>query len=249
MHITICSQSADTTGNVTTTVTRGHSEVCKELKAQITTGKSSHSFFNQKFLRKGKLNSLIPILGKDQHQPPKSLLLASTTFIICARFIVGLARKSHSSWSWHSGRTTAQAGLQHVGRTAATTAHPECSCPTGVRLESLRHRHADSDPAALAAGQLQNKVQAVQPRPCYPIQSQPGVSDGNSPVSRRQQITFRATLIFHLIDGLLSTTGAHEVRRAGIRTCGSCHLERSARPHPHCGRSCQVPKTAEITLF
>ena len=52
-------------------------------------------------------------------------------------------------------------------------------------------------------------------------------------VSRRQQITLRATLIFHLIDALLSTTAAHEVRRAGVLTCGSCHLERSARPHPH----------------
>ena len=52
-----------------------------------------------------------------------------------------------------------------------------------------------------------------------------------------------------LTDGLLSTTAAHEVRRAGVRTCGSCHLERSARPHPHRGWSCQVPKTAEITLF
>jgi len=60
-------------------------------------------------------------------------------------------------------------------------------------------------------------------------------SDGNSPVSQRQQITFRATLIFHLIDGLLSTTAAHEVRRAGVLTCGFCRLERSARPHPHRG--------------
>ena len=63
----------------------------------------------------------------------------------------------------------------------------------------------------------------------------PGVSDGNSSVSRRQQITLRATLIFHLIDGLLSTTAAHEVQRTGVLTCGSCHLERSARPHPHRG--------------
>jgi len=31
-----------------------------------------------------------------------------------------------------------------------------------------------------------------------------GESDGNRSVSRRQQITLRATLIFHLIDGLLS---------------------------------------------
>ena len=79
----------------------------------------------------------------------------------------------------------------------------------------------------LAAGQLQNKVQAVLPRPRHPLQSQPGVSDANSPVSRRQQITFRATLIFHLVDGLLSTTATHQVRRAGVLTCGSCHLERS----------------------
>ena len=69
--------------------------------------------------------------------------------------------------------------------------------------------------------------------PRRPLRSQPGVSDGDSPVSRRQQITFRATLIFHLIDGLLSTTAAHEVRRAGVLACGSCHLESSARPHPH----------------
>ena len=38
-------------------------------------------------------------------------------------------------------------------------------------------------------------------------------------------------LIFHLVDGLLFTTAAHEVRRAGVLTCGSCHLERSARQH------------------
>jgi len=56
----------------------------------------------------------------------------------------------------------------------ATTARPECSCPTGVRLESLRPCHADPDPAALAAGQLQNKVQAVLPRPRHPLRSQPG---------------------------------------------------------------------------
>ena len=78
---------------------------------------------------------------------------------------------------------------QRIGGTAnvhvaATTARPECSCPTGVRLESLRPCHADPDPAALAAGQLQNKVQAVLPRPRHPRRSQPGVSDGNSPVSR-----------------------------------------------------------------
>ena len=89
----------------------------------------------------------------------------------------------------------------------------------------------------------------VLPRPRHPLRSQPGVSVGNSSVSRHQQITFRATLIFHLVDGLLCTTAAHEVRRAGVLTCESCHLERSARPHPHRGWSCQVPKTAEITLF
>jgi len=87
--------------------------------------------------------------------------------------------------------------------------------------------------AALAAGQLQNKVQAVLPRPRHPLRPQAGVSDGNSAVSRRQQITLRAMLIFHLVDGLLSTTVAHEVRRAGVLTCRSCNLERSARPHPH----------------
>ena len=59
----------------------------------------------------------------------------------------------------------------------------------------------------------------------------------------------RATIFFHHIDGLLSTTAAHEVRRAGVLTCGSCHLEHSARPHPHRGWSCQVPKSGEITLF
>ena len=58
--------------------------------------------------------------------------------------------------------------------------------PTGVLLESLRARHADPDPSALAAGQLQNKVQVVLPRPRHPLLSQPGVSDRNSSVSRRQ---------------------------------------------------------------
>ena len=52
-----------------------------------------------------------------------------------------------------------------------------------------------------------------------------------------------------LIDGLFLTTAAHEVRRAGFLTCESCHLERSARPHPHRRWSCQVPETAQITLF
>jgi len=42
---------------------------------------------------------------------------------------------------------------------------------------------------------------------------------------------------------------AHDVRRAGVLMCGSRHLERSVRPRPHRGWSCQVPKTAEITLF
>ena len=36
---------------------------------------------------------------------------------------------------------------------------------------------------------------------------------------------------------------------AHVLTCGSCHLERSARPHPHRGWSCQVQKTAEITVL
>jgi len=49
---------------------------------------------------------------------------------------------------------------------------------------------------------------------------------------------------FHLIDGLLCTTAVHEVRWAGVLTCGSCHLERSARPHLHRGWSFQVPETA-----
>ena len=68
-------------------------------------------------------------------------------------------------------------------------------------------------------------------------------------VCRRQQITFQATLIFHLIDGLLSTTAAHEVRWAGVLTCGSYHLERSAWPQKLRGWSCQVPEIAQIELF
>jgi len=68
-------------------------------------------------------------------------------------------------------------------------------------------------------------------------------------VCRRRQITFQATLIFHLIDGLLSTTAAHEVRRAGVLTCGSYHLERSARPQKLRGWSCQVLEIAQIELF
>ena len=71
----------------------------------------------------------------------------------------------------------------------------------------------------------------------------------SSQSSRHQQFTFPAAPIFHLIDGLLSTTAAHKIWQAGVLTCGSCHLEHSARPHPHCGWSCQVPKTAEITLL
>ena len=66
--------------------------------------------------------------------------------------------------------------------------------------------------------------------PCMLFKQQPVVQKGN-------------------IDGLLSTTAAHRVRRAGVLTCGSCHLERSARQHPHRGWSCQVPKTAKIRLF
>jgi len=118
------------------------------------------------------------------------------------------------------------------------TLPPDLRSPLNSRRQfrsKLKTHHADPDPAALAAGQLQNQVQAVLPRPRHPLRSQPGVSDGNSPVSRRQQTTFRATLIFHLVDGLLSSTAAHEVRRAGVLTCGSCHLERSARQHPHRG--------------
>ena len=51
-------------------------------------------------------------------------------------------------------------------------------------------------------------------------------------VSRRQQITLRATLIFHLIDGLLSTTAAHEVRRAGVLTWNALpdHIRTVADP-------------------
>jgi len=104
-----------------------------------------------------------------------------------------------------------------------------------VQNAAVRPCHTDPDPAALAAGQLQNKVQAVLPRPRHPLWSQRGISDGNGPVSRRQQIPFWATFIFHLVDGLFSTTAAHEVPRAGIFTCRSCHLERSAQPHSHRG--------------
>jgi len=45
----------------------------------------------------------------------------------------------------------------------------------------------------------------------------------NGPVSRRQQITLRATLISHFVDVLLSTTAAHEVRRAGGNTWSRHH--------------------------
>ena len=47
----------------------------------------------------------------------------------------------------------------------------------------------------------------------------------------------------------LDSFDPHEVRRAGVLTCGFCHLERSDRPHPHRGWFCQVPKIAHITLF
>ena len=89
------------------------------------------------------------------------------------------------------GAHNVQAGLlqQRVGGTANVHTAATTARPTGVRLESLRPCHADPDPAALAAGQLQNKVQAVLPRPRHQLRSQPGVSDGNSPVSRRQQIS------------------------------------------------------------
>ena len=55
------------------------------------------------------------------------------------------------------------------------------------------------------------------------------VSDRNSSISWCQL----ATLIFHLINGLLCTMALHKVWQAGvlILTCGSCHLKRSARPH------------------
>jgi len=35
-----------------------------------------------------------------EHVAQKSLLLAFTTFVVCARFVVESTRKSHSSWSW-----------------------------------------------------------------------------------------------------------------------------------------------------
>ena len=38
-----------------------------------------------------------------EHVAQKSLLLASTTFVVCCtRFVVGSVRKLHSSWSWRS---------------------------------------------------------------------------------------------------------------------------------------------------
>jgi len=37
-----------------------------------------------------------------EHVAQKSLLLASTTFVVCTRFVVGSVRKLHSSWSWRS---------------------------------------------------------------------------------------------------------------------------------------------------
>ena len=63
---------------------------------------------------------------------------------------------------------------------------PERSRPTGVRSGSFRPRHAESDPAALVAGQLQNQVQAVLLHPRNSLRSQPDVLDANRPVSQRQ---------------------------------------------------------------
>ena len=37
----------------------------------------------------------------------------------------------------------------------------ECSCLAGLRLRSIRPRHAEPHPAALAASHLPSKVQAV----------------------------------------------------------------------------------------
>jgi len=67
-------------------------------------------------------------------------------------------------------------------------------------VESLWPCHTDANPAVWAASQLQNKVRTALSRPRHPLQSQPGISDGNGSVSRRQQITFRSTLIFYLIE-------------------------------------------------
>ena len=68
----------------------------------------------------------------------------------------------------------------------ATAARPECSRPISVRSGSLQPRHADPNPAALVAGQLHNKVQAMLPHPCDTLRSQPDLSDTNRPVSQRQ---------------------------------------------------------------
>jgi len=105
--------------------------------------------------------------------------------------------------------------LQHVQNAAARLVF-------GCNV-SLRPCHTDPDPAALAASQLRNEVQAVLPPPRHPLWSQSGVSDGNSPVSQRQQIMFWAMLIFHLIDGLFLTTavtkfGQRAFSRAGTAT-------------------------------
>ena len=81
------------------------------------------------------------------------------------------------------------------------------------------------DPAALAAGQLLCcLVRAIHygRSPSYLTETVQSVGASRS-----------RTLIFHLVDGLLSTTAVHEVRRVGVLTCGSCHLERSVRPHRH----------------
>jgi len=66
--------------------------------------------------------------------------------------------------------------------------------------------------------------------PAYLMETVPSVGASRSRCGLRSSSTS-----FHLLDGLLSTTAAHEVRQPGVLTCESCHLERSARPHPHCG--------------
>jgi len=55
---------------------------------------------------------------------------------------------------------------------------------TVTPINDLSKKTIWANPGALAAGQLQNKVQAVLPRPRHLLRSQPGVSDGNGPVSR-----------------------------------------------------------------
>jgi len=46
----------------------------------------------------------------------------------------------------------------------------------------------------------------------------------------------------------LAVSVNNEVRRAGVRTCGSCHLECSVRPHPQRGWSC-VGKCLNNTIL